>query len=493
MMNKRVTCFIPATDSDSLSSTVKLLKSTGVVAKIYVVADKEKMPDLAGIGAEPLPAGGLTTSSAVRRIGGICETDYTLIYTKIFPLNPGRFALERMMQVSSDTGAGMVYSGYYENRDGKLSARPLIDYQEGSLRDDFAFGSVLLYRTSALKEACKAMKSDYRFAGLYDLRLKVSRKYSLIYIPELLYTEVETDIRKSGEKQFDYVDPRNRDVQIEMESACTEHLKAIGGWLEPKFRQVDFASEKFEYEASVIIPVRNRVKTISDALQSVLTQQAAFRFNLIVVDNHSTDGTTDILKDFAAKDSRLIHVIPERNDLGIGGCWNEGVFHEKCGRFAIQLDSDDLYIDNTVVARIVSAFYEQKCAMVVGSYKMVNFNLEDIPPGLIDHREWTPENGRNNALRINGLGAPRAFFTPVLRTIRIPNVSYGEDYAVGLAVSRRYQIGRIYEPLYLCRRWDDNTDASLDVGRMNSHNHYKDTIRTIELMARVRMNNELKS
>jgi len=492
-MNKRVTCFIPATDNESLASTVKSLRSTRVVSKVYVVSGNENVPDVSGIGAELLSSGGVTTVKTVKRIGGLSETDYTLIYTKTFPLDMGSFALERMMQVCSDTGAGMVYSGYYENKDGRLSAMPLIDCQEGSLRDDFAFGSVLLYRTSALKEACKVMKSDYRFAGLYDLRLRVSQKYRLIYIPELLYTEVETDTRKSGEKQFDYVDPRNRDVQIEMEAACTNHLKAIGGWLAPRFRQVDFASEKFEFEASVIIPVRNRVKTISDALQSVLTQEAGFRFNLIVADNHSTDGTTEILREYAAKDSRLIHLIPERNDLGIGGCWNEGVFHEKCGRFAIQLDSDDLYIDNNVVARIVSTFYDEKCAMVVGSYKMVNFNLEDIPPGLIDHREWTPDNGRNNALRINGLGAPRAFFTPVLRKIRIPNVSYGEDYAVGLAVSRRYQIGRIYEPLYLCRRWDDNTDASLDIGKMNAHNHYKDTIRTIELMARIRMNHELEA
>lgn len=487
-MNKRVTCFIPATDSESLASTVKSLKSTGVVAKVYVISGSESMPDLIGTGAEPLIADGITSTDAMKRIGGITETDYTLIYTKTFPLDPGRFALERMIQVCSDTGAGMVYSGYYENKDGKLSARPLIDYQEGSLRDDFAFGSVLLYNTAALKEACKDMKGKYIFAGLYDLRLRVSQKHRLIYIPELLYTEVETDVRKSGEKQFDYVDPRNRDVQIEMEKACTGHLKAVGGWLEPKFRQVDFASEKFENEASVIIPVRNRARTIADAVQSVLTQEAGFRFNLIIVDNHSTDGTTEILKEFADKDSRIIHVIPDRNDLGIGGCWNEGVLHDKCGRFAIQLDSDDLYIDNNVIARIVSAFYEQKCAMVVGSYKMVNFKLEDIPPGLIDHREWTPDNGRNNALRINGLGAPRAFFTPVLRKIRIPNVSYGEDYAVGLAVSRRYQIGRIYEPLYLCRRWEDNTDASLDIGKMNAHNHYKDKIRTIELMARIRLN-----
>ncbi len=382
----------------------------------------------------------------------------------------------------------MVYSGYYENKDGKLSARPLIDYQDGSLRDDFSFGSMMLFKTNTIKKAGIEMHEDYIYAGLYDLRLRVSQKHKLIYIPELLYTEIETDIRKSGEKLFDYVDPRNRDVQIEMERACTHHLKRIGAWLKPDFEEIDLKAGEFEYEASVIIPVKNRVKTIADAIASVLSQTTEFKFNLIVIDNYSGDGTSEIIKSFAEKDSRVIHVTPDRKDLGIGGCWNEGLFNEKCGRFAVQLDSDDIYIDNNVITRIVHAFYEQKCAMVVGSYKMVNFLLEEIPPGLIDHKEWTPENGRNNALRINGLGAPRAFFTPVLRSIKVPNVSYGEDYAVGLAISRRFQIGRIYEPLYLCRRWDDNSDASLDVNKTNTHNLYKDKIRTIELFSRVLMN-----
>jgi glycosyltransferase involved in cell wall biosynthesis len=337
------------------------------------------------------------------------------------------------------------------------------------------------------------MSGEFRFAGLYDLRLKISQEYSLVHIPELLYSEVETDTRKSGEKQFDYVDPRNRAVQIEMEQACTDHLKAVNAWLEPKFRNISFDSGKFEYEASVIIPVKNRVKTVGDAIKSVLSQQAKFKFNLIVVDNYSTDGTTEIVSSFADKDKRVVHVIPERKDLGIGGCWNEGVFHGNCGQFAIQLDSDDLYIDNNAIAKIIAAFYSQQCAMVVGSYKMVNFNLEDIPPGIIDHKEWTPENGRNNALRINGLGAPRAFYTPVIREIRVPNVSYGEDYALGLAISRHYQIGRIYEPLYLCRRWEENSDAALDVNRMNANNFYKDKIRTIELLARKKLNSELIS
>jgi glycosyltransferase involved in cell wall biosynthesis len=277
-----------------------------------------------------------------------------------------------------------------------------------------------------------------------------------------------------------------------MENACTDHLKKIGGWLKPGFSRVDFKDVEFETEATVIIPVKNRIKTIGDAITSVMSQKTTFRFNLIVVDNHSTDGTTDIIRSFVQKDSRIIHIIPERKDLGIGGCWNEALFHEKCGKFAIQLDSDDLYIDDKVLSRIIKAFHKQKCAMVIGSYMMVNFDLKEIPPGLIDHREWTPDNGRNNALRINGLGAPRAFYTPVLRKIRIPNTSYGEDYAVGLAISRHYRIGRIYEPLYLCRRWEDNSDAALDINKVNAHNFYKDKLRTIELTARQRLVRSVK-
>jgi hypothetical protein len=411
-------------------------------------------------------------------------TEFTLIYSKAFSLDMGKLAINRMVQVCDFTDAGMVYSDYYENRKGNFSPHPVIDYQEGSLRDDFNFGSLTLYRTSVLKDACIMMNQEFRFAGLYDLRLKVSQKHSLVHIPELLYTEIEPDTRKSGEKQFDYVDPRNRAVQIEMELACTDHLKKINCWLKPQFEKINFDSEEFEYEASVIIPVKNRVKTVGDAISTVLSQETKFKFNLIVIDNHSTDGTTDIIQAYAKTDKRVVHLIPERKDLGIGGCWNEGIFHNECGKFAIQLDSDDLYIDNNVIDTVVNAFYEQHCAMVVGSYKMVNFNLEDIPPGIIDHKEWTPDNGRNNALRINGLGAPRAFYTPVIRSITVPNVSYGEDYAVGLAISRRYQIGRIYQPLYLCRRWEENSDAALDVSKTNTYNLYKDKIRTIELLAR---------
>jgi hypothetical protein len=469
IMDKKITCFIPFSGEEPTLQTIRSLESSGLVAEVHKTEN-------------------ISSVEALRKMEGSVKTDFILIYTKQFTLDIGRFALDRMIQISESTGAGMVYSDYFENKEGKLSAHPLIVYQEGSLRDDFNFGSVVLYRTSAFRSAVKRMSKEFKYAGLYDLRLKVSQESNIVHIPELLYTEVETDTRKSGEKQFDYVDPRNREVQIEMELACTDHLKAVGGWLKPEFRKIAFDSGKFDYEASVIIPVKNRVKTIGDAINSVLDQETDFKFNLIVVDNYSTDGTTDILSAFAAKDKRVIHVIPVRKDLGIGGCWNEGIFQDGCGKFAIQLDSDDLYIDNNVIATIVDAFYAQQCAMVVGSYKMVNFKLEDIPPGIIDHKEWTPDNGRNNALRINGLGAPRAFYTPVLREIKVPNVSYGEDYAVGLAICRHYQIGRIYEPLYLCRRWDENSDAALDVNKMNTHNLYKDRIRTIELLARKRLN-----
>lgn len=490
-MVKKITCFILYSGAEATGLTIKSLRSSSVVGGIFVAGSAESGfsyhdPDVSFITSE-----GFASTDTIKKMAESASTDFILVYSKPFPLDLGKFAPERMLQICECTGAGMVYSDYYESKDGKLSAHPVIDYQEGSLRDDFNFGSVILYRTSAFRNACKKMSGEFRFAGLYDLRLKISQEYSLVHIPELLYSEVETDTRKSGEKQFDYVDPRNRAVQIEMEQACTDHLKAVNAWLEPKFRNISFDSGKFEYEASVIIPVKNRMKTVGDAIKSVLSQQAKFKFNLIVVDNYSTDGTTEIVRSFADKDKRVVHVIPERKDLGIGGCWNEGVFHGNCGQFAIQLDSDDLYIDNNVIAKIVDAFYSQQCAMVVGSYKMVNFNLEDIPPGIIDHKEWTPENGRNNALRINGLGAPRAFYTPVIREIRVPNVSYGEDYALGLEISRHYQIGRIYVPLYLCRRWEENSDAALDVNKMNTYNLYKDKIRTFELMARKKLNMDM--
>jgi hypothetical protein len=483
-MEKRITCFIPYSDNDSIQFTLASLRDSGLVEKSIIILNEGQLLDFSDKDVLSFSSKGFSSTVSVKKMADLVKTDYILVYSKTFPLDLGKFALNRMMQVCEDTGAGMVYSAYYENKENKLSPHPLIDYQEGSLRDDFNFGSVIIYKSAAFKEACSRMVEDFKFAALYDLRLKVSQTNRLVYVPELLYTEIEPDLRKTGEKQFDYVDPRNRAVQIEMEIACTSHLKNVNAWLKPVFRKISFDSENFENEASVIIPVKNRVKTIGDAIESVLSQETKYIFNLLVIDNYSTDGTTEIIRNFAKSDDRVVLVIPERKDLGIGGCWNEGVFHKKCGRFAIQLDSDDLYIDNTVITRVVEAFYQQQCAMVVGSYKMVNFDLQDIPPGLIDHKEWSPENGRNNALRINGLGAPRAFYTPVIRSIRVPNVSYGEDYALGLAISRYYQIGRIYDPLYLCRRWDENSDAALDVNKANAHNLYKDKIRTIELLAR---------
>jgi hypothetical protein len=364
---------------------------------------------------------------------------------------------------------------------------PVIDYQFGSLRDDFDFGSVLFYRSDAVKEAVSRMDIDYKFAAMYDLRLKVSQKGDLEHINEYLYYDVETDTRKSGEKIFDYVDPKNRAVQIEMEQACTEHLKVIGGYLKPKFKDVQFAEDNFEYEASVIIPCKNRVRTIKDAITSALSQKTHFKYNVIVVDDNSDDGTVDIIKSFK-ENEKLIYIAQDKSYHAIGGNWNVAIHHPKCGKFAIQLDSDDVYSDEHSLQKMVDAFYEQNCAMVVGTYRMTNFQMETIPPGIIDHKEWTPDNGRNNALRINGLGAPRGFYTPMLRTINFPTTKYGEDYAVGLRVSREYQIGRIYEVVYLCRRWDGNSDASLEIEKVNANNTYKDRLRTWELKARVAMN-----
>ena len=485
-MKNLITCFLPVQKGLEIDATLQNLLSSGVVGKIILVGEMDLDFDNPLI--ELINPGGYSATKTLREFFGNITTTYTLLYTKSLPLGLGQNALHRMMQASESCNAGLVYSDYFEQKEGILKQHPVIEYQDGSLRDDFDFGSLLLYRTEAFVEAVARMDEEFELAGLYDLRLKVSQNYKLVHLPELLYTEMELDTRKSGEKMFDYVDPRNRFKQIEMEKACTAHLKIVGAWLAPKFREIAFSEGQFEYEASVIIPVRNRAKTIGDAIKSVLSQEVGFNFNLIIVDNFSNDGTTELIQSYPDPDNRIVHVIPERKDLGIGGCWNEAVNHPNCGKFAIQLDSDDLYIDNTVVQQVVDSFYQQNCAMVVGSYRMVNFKLEEIPPGLIDHKEWTPGNGRNNALRINGLGAPRAFYTPVLREIQVPNVSYGEDYALGLAISRHYQIGRIYNPLYLCRRWDENSDSSLDIVKMNAHNFYKDKIRTLEFWARQRVN-----
>jgi len=423
----------------------------------------------------------------MKRVAAKTDTPYALLVLHDTAIEFGAFALERFAAVAEATGDGMIYSDYLESKGGAVAPHPLIDYQEGSLRDDFDFGSLVVIAAGALKAAARGI-GDHRYAGFYALRLAIARKSGIFRIAETLYQKQEPDVRKEGVKQFDYVDPRNRAVQLEMEAAVTSHLKKVRAYLKPGAEQVNLEEGEFPVTASIVIPVRNRANTIGDAVTSALRQHASFAFNVIVVDNHSTDGTTDILGTIAARDPRLIHCIPGRNDLGIGGCWNEAVHHSSCGRFAAQLDSDDLYLDESTLARIVECFRREKCAMVVGSYRMTDLRLQEIPPGIIDHREWTAENGRNNALRVNGLGAPRAFFTPVLRRMNIPNVSYGEDYAVGLAISRRYRIGRIYEPIYLCRRWEGNSDADPGVAKVNLNNWYKDKIRTIELRARMRLN-----
>lgn len=484
-MKTRINCFIPFLDEAQVKETIQNLQQSELNLNIYLVSTQKKSDNKA-LGYPIIYVPTLTSTSAIQSIAEQANSDYTLLYTKYTTLELGYFALERMLKIADDSCAGMVYADHYQILGDQRKNAPVIDYQKGSLRDDFNFGSVLLFNTEALKDSVNRMKASYNAAGLYDLRLKLSQKYKLEHINEYLYSEIEKDTRKSGEKIFDYVDPKNRGVQIEMEKACTEHLKEIGGYLAPQFEKIEFEADHFEYEASVIIPVRNRIKTVKDAIESVLKQKTTFKFNLIIIDNHSTDGTTEAIDSFKA-DDRLIHLIPNRKDLGIGGCWNAGVHHDKCGKFAVQLDSDDVYKDENTLQTMINAFYEQNCAMVVGTYMMTDFNMNMIAPGVIDHKEWTPENGRNNALRINGLGAPRAFYTPVLREIKVPNTSYGEDYALGLNFSRQYQIGRVYDIVYLCRRWEDNSDASLDIVKMNAHNTYKDRIRTWELEARINL------
>lgn len=481
----KINCFIPYQSTNQVKETISSLRESTLVNKIYLLTDngcKESVD-----GCEVIDIDSLRSTATIKKIASKTDVEYTLIYTKSADLRLGMFALDRILQIAKDSGAGLVYADHYQIANNEKKNNPVIAYQKGSLRDDFNFGSVLIYKSEELKKAASKMDTEYKFAGLYDLRLKVSQEAELVHINEYLYSEIENDTRKSGEKIFDYVDPKNRDMQIEMERACTDHLKKIGAYLAPQFKKVEFDKVDFKYEASVIIPVRNRIRTISDAIKSVLSQKTNFKFNLIVVDNYSTDGTTGAIDKFSS-DERLIHVIPENKELGIGGCWNAGVHHPECGKFAVQLDSDDVYSDENTLQKIVDAFYAQNCAMVVGTYMLTDFDMKMIPPGIIDHKEWTPENGRNNALRINGLGAPRAFYTPVLREIKVPNTSYGEDYALGLYFSREYQIGRIYDVLYLCRRWDDNSDASLDVVKMNAHNTYKDRIRTWEVEARIALN-----
>ena len=486
-MTSKITAFVPYGGNEFTRDTLSQLRGSGLVGNTFLLTPERVKPGLKGHVSLAVPS--ILGSETFRLIAQKAKSPYCLLVLHDVCVEFGQFGIERLLTIAEQTASGLVYSDYYDMRSGKRSPHPVIEYQQGSIRDDFDFGSVILLSTAAVRQAvARGRRPAYAYAGFYDLRLEISRRWVVTRIVEYLYTKIEDDVRKSGEKLFDYVDPKNRTVQIEMEQAATNHLKRVGAYLKPTFKKVRFDSTSFEVEASVIIPVKNRARTIGDAVQSVLKQSTSFPFNLIVVDNHSTDGTSDIVRSFAERDGRLLHVIPQREDLGIGGCWNEAAHHSGCGRFAVQLDSDDLYKDETTLQKVVDTFYREKCAMVIGTYEITNFSLESIPPGIIDHREWTPENGRNNALRINGLGAPRAFYTPLLRKLKIPNVSYGEDYALGLAISREYQIGRIYEPIYLCRRWEGNSDAELDIQRLNTYNFYKDKLRTFEILARQKKN-----
>lgn len=480
---KKITAFIPFTDVEYTSALVEQFKQNELTNKIFILASGQTKQISK---TTTIKTGKIHSSAAIKKIVENTETDFVLFITKPVKINFGQFAIERFLQTAENTNAGIIFSDYFEIKEGVLQPHPLIDYQPGSIRDDFNFGPVLLLNTAALKKAART-KENYKFAGLYSTRLRLSINNSIQHIPEFLYTAEEPDLRNSGEKQFDYVDPKNREVQIEMENAATEHLKRIGAFVKPSFKEINFTGKKFEHEASIIIPVRNRETTIKDAVNSALSQKTNFNYNVIVVDNHSTDGTTEILLSLLQANKNLIHIIPQRKDLFIGGCWNEAVRNSNCGRFAVQLDSDDIYKDENTLQKIVDKFYSDKCAMVIGSYTLTDFELKEIPPGLIDHKEWTDKNGPNNALRINGLGAPRAFYTPTLREIKIPNVSYGEDYFLGITISSEYKIGRIYEPVYYCRRWDGNTDAALDIQKVNTNNLYKDRLRTFEILKRQKL------
>ena len=488
---KQIDCFLPYSTAAMMQSLAAQLYESGVVKNIYTLAADVPPTEALPQYTHHLQAGSLLSLTTMRLIATTATADYALFYLKQGPITLGYHALERMLQVAEETGAAMVYADHYSVEAGKTVKHPVTDYQLGSIRDDFDFGSVVLLKTSYLKEyAAREVVKDYQFAGWYDLRLFLSREGELFHLNEYLYTEEEDDLRASGEKQFDYVNPRNREVQIEMEQAATAHLSAIKALVDTtQYVQPDFSGETFPVEASVVIPVFNREKTVRDAVVSALSQKTDFPFNVIVVDNHSTDGTTEILSSLAA-DERLVHLIPTRTDLGIGGCWNYAINDAHCGRFAVQLDSDDLYSSENTLQTIVNAFHEQKAAMIVGSYRMCDFELNTLPPGLISHNEWTEDNGCNNALRINGLGAPRAFFTPLVRQHQFPNTSYGEDYAMGLAFSRRFRIGRIYDELYLCRRWGGNSDAVLSIDKVNANNHYKDQLRTVEILARQKQNED---
>lgn len=484
-------CFVFYSSEDATLSLLRQLKEEPEIGTIHVLMPQGMACPFAG--CEVHSYDGFGSMATMRMISSLMESKFALMCTSGEHVTLGFHAVKRMLTIARSVNASVVYSDRFFKRNGVTIASPTMDCYYGSVRDDFNFGNVCVLSSDALKAFLEeAGDCDYKASSWYALHLFCltrKRDYALYHVHEYLYTEVQSDLRSSGEKQFDYVNSRNRDTQIEREQIFTEYLKKIGAYIDPdSIADVAVESNSFDKEASVIIPVRNRVRTIEDAVRSALSQKTDFEFNVIVVNNHSTDGTTEVLERLSAEDSRVIHIRPTRDDLGIGGCWSLAFEDSRCGRFAVQLDSDDIYSGTDTLQRIVDKFYEEHCGMVIGSYRICNFKLETLPPGLIDHKEWTRENGHNNALRVNGLGAPRAFYTPLLRSIGMPNTSYGEDYAVGLAFSRKYKIGRIYDELYLCRRWEGNSDASLTPEQVNRNNMYKDDLRTMEIIDRRRLN-----
>ena len=484
MKRKPLSVYIPVRNTKIAMQNIRTFNTCDTVNKVVIISNDSNIK-----AGEPeiIKTGLYNSSEVIAKLKQNLLTNYFLVVLQNTLISISNDSLNKMIAAAENSGAGLVYSDFYDVESKELKHHPLIDYQSGSVREDFDFGPLVIFSREVLLGSREKI-ADYKYAGLYDLRLSASRNFPVQRIPEPLYSSEKIDHRKSGEEQFDYLYPANREAQIEFEQAFTDHLKNINAYLAASRTTVDFNREDFKYEVSVIIPVKNRSNTIEDAVKSALNQQTDFNFNVIVIDNHSTDGTTELLSDISQKDKRVIHVIPGEKNLNIGGCWNEGIHHSACGRFAVQLDSDDIYSGRDTIQKIVDKFHEEKCAMVIGSYKLTDFHLNEIPPGIIDHKEWTAENGHNNALRINGLGAPRAFYTPVVRKINFPNVSYGEDYAVVLAISREFKTGRIFEPLYICRRWKGNTDAGLSIEKQNQNNFYKDFIRTEEILARQKLN-----
>jgi glycosyltransferase involved in cell wall biosynthesis len=484
-----ISIVIPFYDNKAVLKTIELLNNIEYVGQLIVISNKEttdiKINHVVVKSSYPY-------SSKVIKF--ICEKitgDHIIFITNQCSLEIRASAIEQFLNFATHSNSGLVYSDYFVRTNHEIKMHPLIDYQPGSIRDDFDFGPLLFLKKHALQSACKESQIEQNkssVSGLYQLRLAVSRKSSIERIPEALYIVGRSDTENTDEKLFNYVDPRNRELQLEMETIATNHLKNINAYLEPKFKNVNLKENYFSVEASIIIPVKNRARTIKDAIDSALAQRTDFKYNVIVVNNHSIDGTTEIIKSLVTDNNKVIHHIPQSKELGIGGCWNEAIEHQKCGRFSVQLDSDDIYFNENTLQKIIDKFYEEKCAMVIGSYILTDFNLNEIPPGIIDHKEWTAENGPNNALRVNGFGAPRAFYTPVIRKIKFPDVSYGEDYSVGLAVCREFIIGRIYEPVYICRRWEGNTDSSLTIEQENKNNSYKDMIRSEEIKTRQNLN-----